>query len=278
VRAKAGIILVLFLSALLGACSSLRLAYDNADAYARWRIDSYVTLQGDDADTLDEKIDEFHAWHRRHELPQLAGLAKQASQRIGDGLSPADLVWGYDSLRMRASASLRKGAELVAPLLDRLTAEQIGQIERRVAEENRKFFRDNLRGAERERREKRAKVVVDRLEDWVGKLTQAQVERVREYSERAPMTDELRDRDRKRLQRDIIAILRAREAQKRLPERLAHWDRGREPAYVAQLDAWRQQYFMLLVDLERSLSAEQRGRLQRNLRRYIEDFEALAAQ
>jgi hypothetical protein len=170
---KTAIILVVLLSALLGACSSLRLAYDNADAYARWRIDSYVTLQGEDADALDEKIDEFHAWHRRHELPQLAGLAKQASQRIGDGLSPADLVWGYDSLRVRASASLRKGAELIAPLLDRLTPEQVAQIERRVAEENRKFFRDNLRGAERERREKRAKVVVDRLEDWVGKLMQA---------------------------------------------------------------------------------------------------------
>ena len=277
-RASAGIVLVLLVSALLGGCSSLRLAYDNADAYARWRIDSYVTLQGEDADALDEKIDEFHAWHRRHELPQLAGLATQASQRLAKGLSPADMVWGYDSLRARASASLRKGAELLAPLLDRLTPEQVAQIERRVAEENRKFFRDNLRGAERERREKRAKIVVDRLEDWVGKLTQAQVERVREYSERAPMTDELRDRDRKRLQRDVIAIVRAREAAKRLPERLAHWERGREPAYVAQLDAWRQQYFALLLDLERSLTPEQRARLQRNLRRYIEDFEALAAQ
>jgi len=278
VRARAGIVLVLLLSVLLGGCSSLRFAYDNADAYARWRIDSYVTLQGEEADALDEKIDEFHAWHRRHELPKLAGLATQASQRFANGLSPADMVWGYDSLRTRVSASLRKGAELIAPLLDRLTPEQVAQIERRVAEENRKFSRNNLRGAERERREKRAKMVVDRLEDWVGKLTQGQVERVREYSARAPMTDELRDRDRKRLQRDVIAIVRAREAVKRLPERLEHWDRGREPAYVAQLDAWRQQYFAMLLDVERSLSAEQRGRLQRNLRRYIEDFEALAAQ
>ena len=277
-RAITGIVLVLLLSALLGGCSSLRLAYDNADAYARWRIDSYVTLQGEDADALDEKIDEFHAWHRRHELPQLAALATQASQRFAKGLSPADMVWGYDSLRARASASLRKGAELVAPLLDRLTPEQIAQIERRMAEDNRKFFRDRLRGTESERREKRAKFVVDRLEDWVGKLTQAQVERVREYSGHAPLIDELRDRDRKRLQRDIVAIVRAREAVKRLPERLAHWERGREPAFTAQLDATRRQYFAMLLDVERSLTAEQRARLQRNLRRYIEDFEALAAQ
>ena len=277
-RQKTGIVLVLLLGALVSGCSTVRFAYENADAYARWRIDSYVALQGDEADALDERIDEFHAWHRRHELPKLAGLARETSQRFADGLSPADLVWGYDSLRARARESLRKGAELIAPLLDRLSAEQIAQIERRIAEENRKFYRDNLRGAERERRERRAKHAVDRLEDWVGKLTQAQVERVREYSERAPLTDELRDRDRKRLQRDVMAIVRAREAVKRLPERAAHWERGREPAYLAQLDTWRREYFALLIDIDRSLTPEQRARVQRNLRRYTEDFEALAAQ
>ncbi len=46
----------------------------------------------------------------------------------------------------------------------------------------------------------------------MGKLSQAQVQRVREYAERAPLADELRDRDRKRLQKEVIAIVRAREA------------------------------------------------------------------
>jgi hypothetical protein len=119
--------------------------------------------------------------------------------------------------------------------------------------------------------------VVQRLEDWVGTLSQAQIERVREYAARAPMADELRDRDRKRLQQDVLGIVRARQAVKRLPERVANWERGREPAFVAALDAWREQYFSLLLDINRSLSAEQRGRVQRNLRRYAADFEALTA-
>ena len=269
---------VLGVSALVCGCSTVRFAYENADAYLRWKAGSYLDLQGDDADEIDDLIDEFHAWHRRNALPKYVNLAQEASQRFADGLSRQDLVWGYDSLRAQARESLRKAADLVAPLLDRLTPEQVAQIERRLAEENRQFHRDNLRGSERDRRRKRAKYVTDRLEDWVGKLTQAQVERVREHSARAPLIDELRDRDRKRLQRDVIAIVRAREAVKRLPERAAHWERGREPAFTAQLDAWRQDYFAMLIDVERSLTPEQRARLQRNLRRYIEDFEALAAQ
>ena len=269
--------LFFLLAVLLCGCSTVRFAYENADAYVRWQAGSYLDLEGDDAEELDDRIDEFHAWHRKNALPKYVTLVNEASQRFADGLSREDLVWGYDSLRVQARESLRKAGELAAPLLDRLKPAQVAQIERRIADENRKFYRDHLRGSERERRRKRAKNVQDRLEDWVGKLTQAQVQRVREYAERAPFTDELRDRDRKRLQKDVIAIIRAREAQKKLPDRIAHWERGREPAYVAALDSWREQYFGMLLDIDRSLTPEQRARFVAQLRRYAEDFEILSA-
>jgi hypothetical protein len=253
----------------------VRFAYENADAYLRWKAGNYLDLHDEDAEELYDVIDEFHAWHRKNALPKYAGAAHEASRRFADGLSRQDLVWGYDSLRVQARESLHKAAELVAPLLDRLTPEQVAHIEQRIAEENRQFYRDNLRGPERDRRAKRAKYAVNRLEDWVGKLTQAQVQRVREYAERAPLSEELRDRDRKRVQKDVIAILRARAAQKLLAERVAHWDRGREPAYAAALDAWREQYFALLIDIDRTLTPEQRARAAGQLRRYAEDFETL---
>jgi hypothetical protein len=162
-------------------------------------------------------------------------------------------------------------------MLDRLTAEQVAQIERRLAEENRQFQRDFLRGPERERRRKRANFVTGRLEDWVGKLSQAQMERVREYAERMPLIDELRDRDRRRLQDEVLAVIRARRAREQLPELVARWERGRDPAYGKALEAWRAQYFGLLMDIDRMLSPEQRGRAARQMRRYADDFEALAA-
>lgn len=262
---------------LAGGCSTVRFAYDNADAYLRWKAGTYVDLQGDEADQLDDRIDEFHAWHRQNALPKYAQLTQEASRRFGDGLSRADLDWGYDAVRGQTRESVRKAAELAAPMLDQLTPTQVAQIERRFADENRQFHRDVLRGSERDRRRKRAKFVVDRLEDWVGKLSQAQLERVREYAERMPLIDEFRERERRRLQHEVLATIRARQAQARLPEQIANWDRGREPAYVAALQSWRDQYFALLVDIDRSLSAEQRGRALAHLHRYAEEFETLAA-
>lgn len=268
--------LFVLLSALACGCSTVRFAYDNADSYIRWQAGKYLELEGEEADELDDRIDEFHAWHRVNALPKYVTVANEASQRFADGLSRADLVWGYDALRVQARESLHKAGELLAPLLDRLTPEQVAQIERRIAEENRLFYRENLRGTERERRARRAKNAINRLEDWVGKLTPAQVQRVREYAERAPMSDELRDRDRKRLQRDVVAILRARQARARLPARLAAWEQGREPEYVKALDAWREQYFTMLMDVDRTLTPEQRKRALGNMQRYARDFAALA--
>jgi hypothetical protein len=262
---------------MLAGCSALRVAYENADTYLYWRSGTYLDLDREESQELAGRIAAFFDWHRAKELPQYARIADEAARRLGDGLSQEDLVWGYDSLMAHARRSLRVAAERIAPLLDRLTPQQMAHLEKGFAEDNRKFARENLRGSDEERRRRRAKRVEERLEDWVGNLTHAQVERVRQYSERAPLYDELRDRDRKRLQAEVLEMIRLREAQKRLPERVANWDRGRDPAYAAASAAGRQEYFALLLDLDRTLTREQRVRAIANLERYAEDFKVLAS-
>jgi hypothetical protein len=116
----------------------------------------------------------------------------------------------------------------------------------------------------------------DRLEDWVGKLSQAQADRVRLYAARAPLTDEFRHSDRKRLQGEILAMTRSQEARKRLPELAAHWQTGRDPAFVALNEAWRREFYALLLDLDRSLTPAQRARAVAAFRRYAEDFAVLS--
>lgn len=275
-RSVLKVTLALAVAWLLAGCTALRLAYDNADTYLYWRSGHYLDLEGKDAEELVGRIDSFFAWHRAQALPQYARVADEAAKRLGDGLSQEDLVWGYDSLVAHARQSLRTAAERIAPLLDRLTPQQLAHLEKGFADDNRKFAKENLRGSEKERRKRRAKRVEERLEDWVGNLTHDQVERVRRYSERAPLYAELRERDRKRLQAEVLEMARLREARKRLPERAANWERGRDRAYAEASDAARREYFALLLDLDRTLTREQRARAIANLERYAEDFKILA--
>jgi uncharacterized protein DUF6279 len=262
---------------LLTGCSAVRLAYDNADLYLRWKIGSYVDAHGAESDELDERIDEFMDWHRTQALPRYARLADDAARRIARGLVRQDLVWGYDAVMAQARESLYAGTERLAPLLDRLTPEQLRYMERGIAEDNRRFARENLRGNERERRERRAARVVERVEDWVGKLSKTQVDRIRRFSERAPLAAEMRDRDRRRLQADVMAILHAHQARERLPERISQWQVGRDPAFTAANEILVKEFFTLVLDLERTLTPDQRARAAGQLRRYAHDMRVLAS-
>jgi Family of unknown function (DUF6279) len=263
-------------AAALAGCSSVRIAYENADAFVLWRANSYLELQGAAYEALDERIDDFFDWHRATALPQYAKLSEEAASRMAKGLSRADLVWGYDSFMGQARESLRAAAVRIGPLLDGLSARQLKRMEQRFDDDNRRYRKDNLRGSETERRKRRAKRTQERLEDWVGDLDRAQVQRVREYSERAPLFGELHERERMRIQGELLAMARERSAARLLGERAAAFDAGRDPAYVAAADNARGEFFQLLLDLDRSLSAQQRAHAVENLRRYARDFHALS--
>ena len=270
--------LALAAAALLAGCSMVRLAYDNAELYVKYRAGHYLDLKGAQDHELAQRIDSFFAWHRSEALPDYARVAGEAAKRVGKGLSREDLVWGYDSLVAHARHSLRAAAERVAPLLDDLTPEQVAYMEKGFAEDNRRYAKEHLRGSEQERRGRRAKRVQERLEDWVGNLSQAQVERIGRYSQRAPLVDEWRDRDRKRLQAEVLEMVRARVAQQRLAERLVHWERGRDPAHAKASEAAREELYALLLDLDRSMTPQQRALAQETFGRYAQDFALLASQ
>lgn len=262
----------------LGGCAAVRFAYDNADLFLRWRANGYVDLAAEDTEALAAIIADFHAWHRANQLPKYAEQARDAARRFADGLSQDDLVWGYDSVLAHVAESLRAAAERVAPLLDRVGPDQLRHIERGFAEDDRRFAREYLRGSEEERRTRRAKRIVERLEDWVGRLSGAQRSRVQQFAERLPpQLDALRQQDRYRLQAGFLEIVRNREARERLPGFAAGWREGRDSDYVAASEVFRRELFALLLDLDRTFTPEQRARAVTRLRAYADDFEALAA-
>lgn len=264
--------------ALLQGCSVTRLAYENADVYLRWQANRFFNLQGEQSEEFDRRLNAFLGWHRAKALPKYARLGEEAAQRVLRGIKRQDLEWSYDAVRAQMVEAFSAAASQGADLLDQLSPEQIARLEQRLAEENRKFAKEQVQGTMDERHKRRVKRNLERLEEWYGPLSEAQAERVRQHSARAPFSAELRDRDRKRIQAEFVAILRAREAKQRLAQWLQQWEAGREPAYAAASRAMRAEYYDLLLDLDRTLSSEQREHAARRLKRYAGLFESLARQ
>ena len=266
------------LLAFLQGCSVTRIAYNNADVFLRWQANSYFDLQGGQSEEFDRNLAAVLAWHRANALPQYARLGEDAAARMLSGIKPEDLEWSYDAVRAQIRETLGVAAGEAAGLLDRLSPEQISHLEQRLTEENRKFAKEQVQGTMEERHKRRVKRNLERLEEWFGPLNDAQAERVRRYSARAPFSAELRERDRKRRQAEFVAMLRAREATRRLAQWAQDWDAGREPAYAEASRATRAEYVDLLLDLDRTLSAEQREHAAGRLKRYASLFESLLRQ
>ena len=266
----------LLLALLLQGCSVSRVAYNNADVVLRWQAGYYFDVEGEQSDQFDRGLAAVLAWHRTDALPQYARLANEMAARLQRGIKRQDLEWSYDALREQIRQTLVAAAGESAGLLDRLSPGQIEHFEGRLAEANRKFAKEEVQGTVEQLHKRRMKRNLERLEEWFGSLDDAQEERVRQYGARAPLAGALRERDRKRRQAEFLAMLRARDAKRRLAPLLERWDSDREPAYAKAMHATRDEYMKLLLDLDRTLSAEQRAHAVARLRRFGELFDSLA--
>ena len=273
---KAKWIFVFLVLALLQGCSVTRMAYDNADLYLRWQANNYFDFQAEQSEELDRNLAAFLAWHRAKALPRYARLSEDAAARMLRGLKREDLEWSYEVVRAQIREALGAAAGAAAGLFDQLSPEQIRHLEQRLAKENRKFAKEHLQGSVAELHKRRVMRNQERLEEWFGPLSDAQIERVRRYSTRAPHSAELRARDRQRRQAELVAMLRAREATRRLAPWAQDWEAGREAAYVEASRATYAEYLELLLDLDRTLSTEQRERAARRLQGYATLAEALS--
>lgn len=263
---------------LLSACSVLALGYNHADTLIQWRAAKYFDFEGAQKAEFERRVRHFLAWHRRSALPQYARLAHEMADRIARGLAQDDLVWGYDALRTQLRQSVQAASEQMADLLDGLSPAQVERFRARLEEENLEHAKEyGLDAPAGVRRDKRVRRNVERLEDWFGPLSEAQVRRVEKYSDRAPLDMQWRDRDRRRLQHELLAMIVERNARDRLAKWAVDWEKGREPAYADALNANLQEYFRMMLDLDSMLSPAQRDRAVRRLRGFAGEFTALAA-
>lgn len=280
-RALARFVLLLAL-ALLAGCSGARLAYNNADSVLRWMADDYFALEGAQEEDFRERLARFHAWHRSEELPRYSELMASAADKIGDGLTAAELDWGWDSVKGRYRRMVAYGAADLAAVLATLTPAQFERLEQKFAESNAEFAKKHLQGgvaAQRERREERN---LELMQDWFGDLSDAQEAQLKAACARLPLLYELRLKNRQRRQGEFVALLKAHRSAARLGPRLRHWltewEEGESPEYRQQTKLHRERYVQMLLELDRGLAQQQRAHAAARLSEYAEIFAALAAQ
>ncbi len=270
------------LAALLGGCAMVRIAYNNAEPLVRYSAHDYFDLNEKQSEQFRKRLLQFHDWHRRTELPVYADLLRTAVKRGANGVSREDLTWAAEELRARYRVIITRAVKDAAPILVTLTSPQIVDLEKRLAKANAKYAGEFLPGDEGRRHRAQLKRLLDRFSEWTGPLTDEQEERIEGFVKAHAPTTAMRFENRKRWQREAVALIRQYRSPPALVPRLtdiftqpaAH----RTPEFTAALARWEADFIDLVLDIYGTLSAVQRAHALRRMERYAEDFEALTAQ
>jgi hypothetical protein len=232
-------LLLAVLLVVVTACSTVRLAYNQAPQLAFWWLDGFADFSSAQAPQVRQDIEEFMAWHRRQELPGYVALLEQWQGLVTQDITPALACRQYDTLR---SALVRAGEHSLEPLTRTalgLSPEQLLHIQKSQAKSVERFEKEYLRGSAEKRLETRLDTAVERLETLYGRLNTRQREDLERDLLRSPFEARTTLQER---QRNMIAVRQSIAAMQAVRP-----SGSGQPVPPAALDISRQYMSRLLV-------------------------------
>ncbi|EJL77004.1 hypothetical protein PMI12_01974 [Variovorax sp. CF313] len=281
----ARIIGVLLAAAALGACSAIKLAYNNLPTVSYWRLDAYLDFNGAQTPKVRDELEQLLAWHRQNELPRIASLLQEAQALAPGEVTPAQVCAMTDRIRERLLAVTERAEPAGTELALSLSESQLQQLERKYAKVNAEYRKGWLERTPAQVQEKRYDRALDRAEDFYGRLTDEQRDLLKQQAAQSVFDPRLTDAERRRRQQDALAVLRGFVAGKPSPAEA----RAALHDYIQRIaepppGPWRDQQQALLQEgcrntaaLHNGTTASQRAQAVRRLQAYQEDLRQLAA-
>ena len=281
----ARIIGVLALAAVLGACSAIRLAYNNLPELSYWWLDGYLDFDGSQTPKVRDDLARLLEWHRRNELPKIAALLQEAEALAPGDITPVQACAMTDRIRDRLLAVSERAEPAGTELALSLGEAQLQQLERKYAKNNADYRKDWLDRSPARVQEKRYDQFLDRFEDFYGRLSPEQRELLRQQVAQSVFDPKLQDVERRKRQQEALVLLRGFVANRTPPTEA----RAALHAYLQRIadpppGPWREQQQALLQEgcrnlaaLHNGTSAAQRAQAVKRLQAYQNDLRQLVA-
>jgi len=166
-------LLVGVLILVLGACSSIRLAYNNAPELAYFWLDRYVDFDKAQGKRVSAELEQLLRWHRSEELPLIADLLQSAQTLALQTPSGPQLCALNQAVLQRSEAIGLHAVPAAAAIVTTLSSQQLANLAKAYEKSNRKM-REEWRSAQAQGMDNRTFKSLERLEDLYGSLSSAQ--------------------------------------------------------------------------------------------------------
>jgi hypothetical protein len=266
---------------LLAGCSS-RFIYNRLDTLATWYFEGLVSLNDGQRSELRAWLGQTLSWHRQSELTRYAAFITDISNSLVRPGTPET----YDSMRVRFQGFIddlmKKTAPEASKLLVNLSPKQVDELLASLADKTRESTEENAQAmAENEWRPKQAKDLVRQMKRWTGSVTGDQKRLIAATVEQLEPTyedwsvsqqswrDALRDALRSGGEGSV-------EPPQRVVDLLEDPDQQWTAEYSEKVTRNRARYQQLLMDLDSSLSTQQRAHLRNELAKLSQQLSRLA--
>lgn len=274
--------LLLIALVLLQSGCAVKFIYNQLDWLIPWYLDDYVSLDAQQEVLLEQRLQHYLDWHRKQQLPVYADFLQWIAQSSEDGLTLAEL----DHIQIQSekfSAELfARLAPALQDLFSSLDDQQVTELFNNFAEENKDYFEQYVETGEKKQRQKRAKDIRKFIQRWTGHLNDEQVKRIEQWSRQYLLMGKDFLQSRQAWQQQLQQILLRRKEpvyfEQALENLFANRRLGRTEEYKKKFKINEIHMKQLYLDLDATLTGEQRSRMMRKLKAYAEDFMELSKQ
>ena len=264
----------------LSGCSATQLIYNRVDILVRWYLDDYVSLDSEQQERFDARLETLLDWHRREELPAYVMLLDDALIILDDGVPLDDTRAMADRIEEAAIRFQDPFLELLLSTGEDLTLEQKQQFVDTLISKQEEFEEDRLARSDAEYREDLESRFDKQLSRYLGSLSAEQTDRIAEGVAEMTRLDRFWLEDRRIWITDLSAILL--EGPPDWPDQVRALIAGRDdallPAYREGIDHNGEVILQLSRDVLIARTDKQDRKLRSRLQSLRDDLAALAAQ
>lgn len=285
------IIGVLLLASLIGGCTAIKLAYNQAPELMYLYIDRYFDFNVEQKHDVKAELARLQSWHRKTQLPAYIETLKKLQPQMSADFSAAQACETVTDVRAKLLAVATQVEPGTARIALTFGDGQFEQLEKRFARNNAKYRDEYLDAPAAKMRNKRLKTATERAEKLYGQLGERQMAVLRQSINQSHFDAKTTYAERLRRQGVMLQTLRGladapqgaeAASQQRAVEALHGLLQqpfvSSDPAYRRYLETQTQEACKSFADLHNVTTPEQRQHAVKTLRQYEEDFRLLATQ
>ena len=268
---KTALILVLF----LGGCSSITFIYNQFDNLFPWYLESYVDLDRDQKQYLDELLTPFFQWHRVEEMPKYAQIIGSLERAIDNEIDIESIALITDNVEESWFRLEDRMIVWIIPLARELSDEQIAKFIQVLRTKTTQSEKKLLLRNDQVYQSDSYKSIRKNLRRFMGSLTKDQLDLVKITSKEMKRTDGERIQSRKVFIEKLNLILQKEQGWEERLEKITHSDELVAENYQSTYDFNTVLIQQLLVAILNSRNDKQDKKLRTQLSRYKSDINSL---